>query len=55
MLGDEGVKLQVAQIKLSHSRVFLMRAYLLQTHVGRGHPSILFKKKSTPSGNIFHI
>lgn len=28
----ERVKLQVAHIKLSHSRAFLVRAYLLQTH-----------------------
>ena len=28
----ERVKLQVAQFKLSHSRAFLLRAYLLQTH-----------------------
>jgi transposase len=30
--GSERVKLQVAHIKLSHSRAFLVRAYLLQTH-----------------------
>ena len=30
--GGERVKLQVAHIKLSHSRAFLVRAYLLQTH-----------------------
>jgi len=32
VLGGERTKLQVAHIKLSHSRVFLVRAYLLQTH-----------------------
>lgn len=32
MLGGERTKLQVAHIKLSHSRAFLVRAYLLQTH-----------------------
>ena len=31
-LGDERTKLQVAHFKLSHSRAFLVRAYLLQTH-----------------------
>lgn len=31
-IGGDRVKLQVAHIKLSHSRVFLVRAYLLQTH-----------------------
>jgi transposase len=31
-VGDERIKLQVAHIKLSHSRAFLVRAYLLQTH-----------------------
>jgi transposase len=31
-LGGERTKLQVAHIKLSHSRAFLVRAYLLQTH-----------------------
>lgn len=31
-IGSERVKLQVAHIKLSHSRAFLVRAYLLQTH-----------------------
>ncbi len=30
--GGERTKLQVAHIKLSHSRAFLVRAYLLQTH-----------------------
>ena len=30
--GGERVKLQVAHIKLSHSRAFLVRAYPLQTH-----------------------
>jgi hypothetical protein len=33
VLGGERAKLQVAHIKLSHSRAFLVRAYLLQTHV----------------------
>ena len=33
VIGGERVKLQVAHIKLSHSRAFLVRAYLLQTHV----------------------
>src|SRR5690606_10929110 len=32
ILGGERTKLQVAHIKLSHSRAFLLRAYLLQTH-----------------------
>ena len=32
MLGGERTKLQVAHFKLSHSRAFLVRAYLLQTH-----------------------
>lgn len=32
VLGGERTKLQVAHIKLSHSRAFLIRAYLLQTH-----------------------
>ena len=32
VLGGERTKLQVAHIKLSHSRAFLVRAYLLQTH-----------------------
>ena len=32
ILGGERIKLQVAHIKLSHSRAFLVRAYLLQTH-----------------------
>ena len=31
-LTDERTKLQMAHIKLSHSRAFLLRAYLLQTH-----------------------
>lgn len=31
-VGDERVKLQVAHVKLSHSRAFVLRAYLLQTH-----------------------
>ncbi len=31
-IGGERVKLQVAQFKLCHSRAFLLRAYLLQTH-----------------------
>lgn len=32
LLGDERTKLQMAHIKLSHSRAFLLRAYPLQTH-----------------------
>ena len=32
LIGGERTKLQVAHIKLSHSRAFLVRAYLLQTH-----------------------
>ena len=32
VLRGERTKLQVAHIKLSHSRAFLVRAYLLQTH-----------------------
>ena len=32
VVGGERTKLQVAHIKLSHSRAFLVRAYLLQTH-----------------------
>ncbi len=32
VVGGERTKLQVADIKLSHSRAFLVRAYLLQTH-----------------------
>lgn len=32
VIGGERTKLQVAHIKLSHSRAFLVRAYLLQTH-----------------------
>ncbi len=32
VLGGERTKLQVAYIKLSHSRAFLVRTYLLQTH-----------------------
>ncbi|OWK25615.1 hypothetical protein AJ87_08270 [Rhizobium yanglingense] len=31
VIGGERTKLQVAHIKLSHSRAFLVRAYLLQT------------------------
>ncbi len=31
-IGGERTKLQVAHTKLSHSRVFIVRAYLLQTH-----------------------
>ncbi len=31
-IAGENTKLQVAHIKLSHSRAFLLRAYLLQTH-----------------------
>jgi len=32
VLGGERTKLQVAHFKLSHSRAFVVRAYLLQTH-----------------------
>jgi transposase len=32
MLGGERTKLQVAHMKLSHSRAFVVRAYLLQSH-----------------------
>ncbi len=32
VLGGERVKLQVAHTKLSHSKAFIVRAYLLQTH-----------------------
>jgi len=32
VIGGERMKLQVAHIKLSHSRAFLLRAYPLQTH-----------------------
>jgi transposase len=32
ILGGERTKLQVAHFKLSHSRAFIVRAYLLQTH-----------------------
>ena len=32
ILGGERTKLQVAHTKLSHSRAFVVRAYLLQTH-----------------------
>ena len=32
VLGSERTKLQMAHIKLSHSRAFLLRAYQLQTH-----------------------
>src|SRR5260370_34830693 len=32
VLGGERTKLQVAPFKLSHSRAFYIRAYLLQTH-----------------------
>ena len=32
ILGGQRTKLQVAHFKLSHSRAFLVRAYLLQTH-----------------------
>ena len=32
VLGGERTKLQVAHVKLSHSRAFILRAYLLQTH-----------------------
>jgi transposase len=32
IIGGERTKLQVAHVKLSHSRAFILRAYLLQTH-----------------------
>ena len=32
VIGGERTKLQVAHVKLSHSRAFLVRGYLLQTH-----------------------
>jgi hypothetical protein len=32
IIGDERMKLQVAHVKLSHSRAFFLRAYPLQTH-----------------------
>ena len=32
VLGGERIKLQMAHIKLSHSRAFVLRAYLLQSH-----------------------
>ncbi|MCP4233293.1 MAG: IS21 family transposase [Aestuariibacter sp.] len=32
VLGNQNTKLQIAQFKLSHSRGFYLRAYLLQTH-----------------------
>ena len=32
VLGGERTKLQMAHLKLSHSRAYLIRAYLLQTH-----------------------
>jgi transposase len=32
ILGGERTKLQVAHMKLAHSRTFVVRAYLLQTH-----------------------
>lgn len=32
IIGGERIKLQVAHFKLSHSRAFFLRAYLLQTH-----------------------
>jgi transposase len=32
LLGGERIKLQAAHTKLSHSRAFIVRAYLLQTH-----------------------
>ena len=37
VLGGERTKLQVAHIKLSHSRAFLLRACPLQTHDTNGH------------------
>ena len=44
VLGGERTKLQVAHIKLSHSRAFIVRAYLLQTH------EMLFDALTTRSG-----
>ena len=44
VIGGERTKLQVAHIKLSHSRVFLVRAYLLQTHV----PLVTLLRKALP-------
>ena len=32
VLGNQNTKLQIAQFKLSHSRAFILRAYILQTH-----------------------
>ena len=32
IIGNERTKLQVAHAKLSYSRAFIVRAYLLQTH-----------------------
>lgn len=32
IIGSECVELQIARIKLSHDRAFLVRAYLRQTH-----------------------
>jgi len=44
--GGERTKLQVAHIKLSHSRAFLVRAYLLQT-VSTGS-----RKRQTVRGTV---
>ncbi len=44
VLGGERTKLQVAHTKLSHSRAFIVRAYLLQTH------EMLFDAHDTGSG-----
>jgi transcriptional regulator with XRE-family HTH domain len=43
VVGGERAKLQVAHIKLSHSRAFLLRAYSLQTH------EMLFDVSTYPS------
>ena len=45
-VGGERIKLQVAHIKLSHSRAFLVRAYLLQT-VNTGS-----RKRQTVRGTV---
>ncbi len=36
VLGGERTKLEMAHIKLLHSRAFLVRAYPLQTHIPLG-------------------
>ena len=42
MIDGVNTKLQVAHFKLSYSRAFILRAYLLQSHdhPARPHPSI---------------